>query len=51
MRWNKLYGWAVSQMLHVGGFEWIENTSQFKEDFIKNCSEYSDWGYILKVDV
>ena len=44
---NNLYGWAMSQTLPVKSFEWIKDTSQFKEDFIENYIE----GYFLKVDV
>ena len=32
---NNLCGWAMSQKLPVDGFEWVEDLSQFKEDFIK----------------
>ena len=32
-------------------FEWIKDTSQFYEDFIKNCNEESNEGYFLEVDV
>ena len=32
---NDLYGLAMSQMLLVNKYEWIEDTSQFNEDFIK----------------
>ena len=32
---NSLYGLVMSQKLPVNNFEWIEDTSQFKEDFIK----------------
>ena len=32
---NNLYGWAVLQKLPVNSFEWIKDTSQFNEDFIK----------------
>ena len=38
-------------MLHNfpnGGFEWVKNTSQFNEDFIKNYSEDNDTGYFLE---
>ena len=28
-------------------FEWIKDTSQFNEDFIKNCNEKSDEGNFL----
>ena len=48
---NNLYGWAMSQKLSVGGFEWVKDLSQFKEDFIKNYDEYSSKGCFLQVDV
>ena len=48
---NNLYGWAMSQKLLVNNFEWIGDTSQFDEDFIKNYNEESDKGYFFKVDV
>ena len=37
--------------LPVNKFEWIEATSQFNEDFIKNYNEESDEGCFLEVDV
>ena len=48
---NNLYGWAMSQKLPVNNFEWIKDTSQFNEDFIKNYNEESDEGYFLEADV
>ena len=39
---NNLYGWAISQKLLLNNFEWIEETSQFNEDFIKNFNKESD---------
>ena len=48
---NNLYGWAMSQKLLVNNFEWIKDTSQFNEDFIKSYNEESDDGYFFKVDV
>ena len=33
---NNLYGWVISQNLPVNNFEWIKDTSQFNEDFIKS---------------
>ena len=33
---NNLYQWEMSQKLPVNNFEWIEDTFQFNEDFIKN---------------
>ena len=41
----------MSQKLPVNGFEWIEELSQFKEDFVENYNEDSDKGYFLEVDV
>ena len=32
---NNLYGWIMFQKLPVNNFEWIKDTSQFNEDFIK----------------
>ena len=34
---SNLYGWAMSQ-----NSEWIKDTSQFNEDFIKNYNEESN---------
>ena len=48
---NNLYGWAMPQKLPVNNFEWIKDTSQFNEDFIKNYNEESDGGYFFEVDV
>ena len=48
---NNLYGWEMSQKLPVNYFEWIEETSQFNEDFIKNYNDKSDEGYSLEVDI
>ena len=42
---NNLSGWTMSQRLPVNNFEWIEDTSQFNEDFIKNYNQESDQGY------
>ena len=33
---NNLYGWTMSEKLPVNNFEWIKDTSQFNENFIKN---------------
>ena len=32
---NSLYWWEMLQKIPANKLEWIENTSQFKEDFIK----------------
>ena len=39
---NNLDDWAISKNLLVNKFEWMRNTSQFNEDFIKNFHEESD---------
>ena len=39
------------QKLPVNKFEWIEDTSQFNENFLQKYSEESDEGYFLEVDV
>ena len=41
----------MSQKLPVNNFEWIKDTFQFNEDFIKNYNVESDKEYFLKVDV
>ena len=41
----------MSQKLPVNTFEWVEDTSQFNEDFIKNHNKEGDKGYLLEVDV
>ena len=41
----------MSLKLPVNNFEWVEETSQFNEDFIKTEINESDEGYFLEVDV
>ena len=38
---NNLYGWAMSRNLSVNGVKWVEELSQFNEDFITNYYEDS----------
>ena len=40
----------MSQKRPVNNFKWTEVTSQFNEDFIKNCNEESDKGYFIEID-
>ena len=40
----------MSKKLPVNNFEWIKDTSQFNQDFIKNYNEESGEGYFLEVD-
>ena len=48
---NNLYDWAMLQKLPVNNFEWVKDTSQFNEDFIKNYNKESDRRYFLEVEV
>ena len=48
---NNLYDWATLQKLPVNNFEWVKDTSQFNEDFIKNYNKESDRRYFLEVEV
>ena len=41
----------MSEKLPVNNLDWIEDTSQFNEDFIKNYNEESDKGCFLQIDV
>ena len=41
----------MPQKLLVNNFEWIEDTSQFNENFIKDYNEENDKWYLLEVDV
>ena len=47
---NDFYGWAMSQKLPLGGFKWVEETSQFNKDFIKGCNDVRDIGYFIESD-
>ena len=46
---NNLCGCVMSKKLLVNHFEWIKDTSQFNEDFIKDYFEEHDEGYFLEV--
>ena len=48
---TNLYDWAMSQKLAVNGFKWVEDLSEFNEDFLKGYNAKSDEGYFLEVDV
>ena len=41
----------MSQKLHLGGFRYVEEISQFNEDCIKSYREDSDTGYFIEVDL
>ena len=48
---NNLYGWAMLQKLPVNTSEWIKETSQFNDDFIKYYNEESYEAYFLEFDI
>ena len=39
------------QKLPVDGFDWVEDTSKFNENFIKSYNEESDEEYFIEVDI
>ena len=47
---NNLYGWAMSQALPTGGFEWVKDCNELEITIISPSSD-SDKGYILEVDL
>ena len=47
---NNLCVWAIFYKLHIGGFEWVEETSQLCEEFIKTYTKDNDEGVFLEVD-
>ena len=48
---NNLYRWATPQKLAVNDAKWVEDISEFNEDFIQSYNDESDKVYFLEVDV
>ena len=48
---NNLNGPAMSQKLLAKDFKWVENISEFNEDFMKSYNDKINKGYFLEVDV
>ena len=48
---NKLYGQAISQKIPKSNCKWVEDTSQFNDDVIKNNNEKSEERDFLEADV
>ena len=46
-----MYGWATSQRLPVDGFDRVNETSTFNEDYLNNNREDIVIGYFSKVDI
>ena len=47
---NNLYGWAMSQPLPIGGFQWVGDCDRLTEAIIKHPADSRE-GYILEVDL
>lgn len=47
---NNLYGWAMSQYLPTGNFNWVD-AATFTMESIMNISNESETGYIFEYDV
>ena len=45
---DNLNGWAMSEYLPYGGFEWLKNVDGFD---VNSISEKSEMGYFLEVDL
>ena len=45
---NNLYGWAMSEYLPYGSFEWLKSVDRFN---VNSISEKSEIGYFLEVDL
>ncbi|XP_022094915.1 ATP-dependent RNA helicase A-like isoform X2 [Acanthaster planci] len=46
---NNLNGWAMSQSLPVGEFQWVENFDKFNPEFIHNIPPNDSLGYMFEV--
>ncbi|GFR65766.1 protein NYNRIN [Elysia marginata] len=47
---NNLYGWAMSQHLPTGGFQWVEDCNQIASEIVDHPPDAAE-GYILEVDL
>ena len=47
---NNLYGWAMSQPLPTGGFQWVDDCDRLTETIIEHPTDSRE-GYILEVDL
>ena len=48
---NNSYGWKMSEKMFVNGFKSVEDTFQFRKDFIQNYNDGSDKGNFLEADI
>ena len=49
--WKQLIFYAQYIRLPLGGFKWIQNTSQFRKIFIEICNQDSNGAYFLERNV
>ena len=47
---NNLYGWAMSQPLPTGGFQWVDDCDRLTETITEHPADSRE-GYILEVDL
>ena len=47
---NNLYGWAMSQPLPTGGFQWVDDCDRLTKTIIEHPADSRE-GYILEVDL
>ena len=47
---NNLYGWAMQQMLPVGGFTWCEDSPDFLNEILATPDDAAE-GFLLEVDL
>lgn len=47
---NSLYGWAMNQLLPVGGFQWLNSTESKLDEVLATPDDASE-GYVLEVDM
>ena len=47
---NNFYGWAMSQPLPTGGFQWVGDCDRLAETITEHPADSRD-GYILEVDL
>ena len=48
---NNLYWTGNFKKMPVNEFKWVQDISEFNEDFIKSYNDNSDEGYFLEIDI
>lgn len=47
---NNLYGWAMSQRLPIGEYEWLDE-KEFSDFDVTKLSENDEYGFVLEADI